>query len=165
MIPRVLGALCLSICLAACALSSGGPPRGKEPGPPRQLEDSGDGGLGRDGRARGRLAPELIQRVVREGFPAMRVCYEAGLGRDRKLAGRLAVRFVIERDGKVGEAREDTGPSITTPREEHDELPNQAPFPDRAVVACVDQYKRLAFPPPDGGIVTVVFPIRFDPAN
>ena len=92
----------------------------------------------------------------------MRVCYEAGLGRDRKLAGRLAVKFVIERNGKVGEAREDTGPSITTAREEHDELPNLAPFPDRAVVACVvDQYKRLAFPPPGGGIVTVVFPILF----
>jgi hypothetical protein len=49
----------------------------------------------------GRLAPELIQRVVRANFAAMRRCYQEGLARQPSLQGRISVRFVIERDGKV----------------------------------------------------------------
>src|SRR6185312_13816821 len=43
----------------------------------------------------GRLPPEAIQRVIRQNFGRMRLCYETGLRADPGLAGRVQVRFVI----------------------------------------------------------------------
>ncbi|MRG96968.1 AgmX/PglI C-terminal domain-containing protein [Polyangium spumosum] len=75
----------------------------------------------------------------------MRTCYEKGLQKNPSLEGRIAVRFVIGTDGKVQSAGEDA----------------QA-FPDPAVARCVlDAFQALQFPQPEGGIVTVVYPIRF----
>ena len=95
----------------------------------------------------GRLPPEVIQSVVRIGFKRFRICYEAGLGRDPKLQGRISVRFVIERDGTVKDAR-DGGSDL----------------PDMAVRDCVmNKFFGFKFPPPEGGIVTVVYPIMLAP--
>lgn len=89
-------------------------------------------------RAPGRLAPEEIQRVVREHYGVFRKCYEVGL---------VVVRFVIERDGSVGTVK-DQGSTIGDPE----------------VISCVLRaYEKLSFPDPDGGIVTVVYPIEFSP--
>lgn len=95
----------------------------------------------------GTLPPAEIQRVVRSHFEKFRSCYEAGLARDPALRGQVRVRFVIDREGKVS-AIQDGGSDL----------------PDAAVVSCVlDAFKTIVFPPPVGGVVTVVYPIQLEP--
>jgi hypothetical protein len=95
----------------------------------------------------GRLEPAVIQRIVRQNYGEFRKCYEEGLGRNPKLQGKVSIRFVIERDG-----------SVSRP------LISETTLPDCNVARCVrDAYTKLKFPPPDGGIVTVVYPIMLEP--
>jgi pyruvate/2-oxoglutarate dehydrogenase complex dihydrolipoamide acyltransferase (E2) component len=95
----------------------------------------------------GRLPPEVIQRIVRQNFGRFRQCYENGLKRDPKLEGKVSVRFVIGRDGAVG-AVSDLGSDL----------------PDPAVKKCIlAGFSGLSFPQPEGGIVTVVYPLTFNP--
>jgi len=95
----------------------------------------------------GRLAPELIQGVVRKSYGRFRKCYEAGLARSSKLEGRVSVRFVIALDGSVRE----------------NEVESQT-LPDPDAVRCVvESFAPLQFPSPVGGIVTVVYPLMFTP--
>lgn len=108
----------------------------------------------------GRLAPEEIRNVVRARFGELRKCYEAGLRRDPNLAGRITVRFVIGRDGKVTAVAEDDLPNSPPPP------PTSASMPDRAVVSCVlREFEKFTFPAPEGGVVTVVYPIMFSPSS
>ncbi len=122
---------------------------------------NGRGGLGRghatkgprvrEGAAQvnGRLPPEVIQRIVRQNFGRFRMCYENGLRNNPALQGRVAVRFVIDREGAVS-AVSDGGSDI----------------PDRGVASCVVRsFGGLSFPKPEGGIVTVVYPIVFSPGE
>ena len=96
----------------------------------------------------GRLAPEVIQRTTMRDVPlSVKRCYEPGLARNQNLEGRVSVRFVIELDGSVRDARLDS-----------------ATLPDAEVARCiVDSFKKLHFPDPDGGTVTVVYPIMLSP--
>ncbi len=95
----------------------------------------------------GRLPKEVIQRIVRQNFGRFRLCYEKGLGANPNLEGRVSVRFVINRDGSVSNVS-NGGSSI----------------PDSSVVNCVVRaFYGLSFPKPEGGIVTVVYPIMFSP--
>ncbi|HEX2877263.1 MAG TPA: AgmX/PglI C-terminal domain-containing protein [Polyangiaceae bacterium] len=95
----------------------------------------------------GYLPPDVIQAVVRLGFHTLKGCYEEGLSRDHKLEGRVSVSFVIERDGSVKNAR-DGGSDMS----------------DAAVRDCVvRKFLGFKFPPPDDGIVTVVYPIMLAP--
>jgi hypothetical protein len=97
----------------------------------------------------GRLPPELIQKIVRTHYGVFRACYEAGLKKNPDLYGRVSTRFIIERDGQV--RRSD---------------PDCSSMPDPEVVRCVvEGYKTLSFPEPEGGIVTVVYPIMFSPGD
>jgi hypothetical protein len=110
----------------------------------KEIDGNLPGGVKRPGG--GRLAPEIIQHVVRERFPKMRACYEKGLARDGKLRGKVKVRFVIEESGRISSV-EDYGSTL----------------PDADAVTCVlAVYRTLSFPEPDGGKVTVVYPINFD---
>jgi hypothetical protein len=97
----------------------------------------------------GRLAPEMIQLVVRTHFDALRRCYEAALMRDPNVQGRVAIKFVIDPSGattRVSDAGSD--------------------LPDAKVIACVaDRFRELRFAPPHGGIVTVVYPLIFNPGD
>jgi hypothetical protein len=94
----------------------------------------------------GRLMPESVQRTVRQGFGRFRACYEAGLARTPDLEGRVAVKFVIARDGEV---------ALASPW-------SDTTLPDAAVVQCVTRaFQSLTFSQPEGGIVTVVYPIVF----
>jgi hypothetical protein len=98
-------------------------------------------------RVSGRLPPGEIQRIVRENFGAFRICYESGLKKNAKLEGRVMARFVIGRDGTVTKVT-DEGSTL----------------PDPDVVACVlKAFNQLKFPKPEGGIVTVVYPIMLAP--
>jgi pSer/pThr/pTyr-binding forkhead associated (FHA) protein len=95
----------------------------------------------------GRLPPEVIQRIVRQNFGRFRLCYENGLRNNPNLTGRVAVRFVIGRDGSVG--------SVAN---------GGSDLPDGGVVSCVvSAFYGLSFPQPEGGIVTVTYPIMFAP--
>ncbi len=122
---------------------------------------SGHGRLGGDHKAKapqlrqgaitvsGRLPPEVIQRIVRQSFGRFRLCYENGLRNNPNLQGRVSVRFVIDRSGAVSS----TGNGGSD-------------LPDSSVVSCVVRsFSGLSFPQPEGGIVTVVYPISFAPGG
>lgn len=96
----------------------------------------------------GRLPPEAVRSVVRQSHPAFRSCYEQGLGRDPELQGKVRVRFVIGTEGYVIQVE------VTEP----------TTLPDPLVVDCVAEvYRTLRFPKPDGGNVTVNYPLHFQP--
>jgi hypothetical protein len=95
----------------------------------------------------GRLPPEVIQRIVRQNYGRFRMCYEQGLSRNPNLEGRVAVRFVIGRDGAVSNVAN-----------------GGSDLPDSSAVSCVvSAFYGLSFPQPEGGVVTVVYPIMFQP--
>jgi hypothetical protein len=97
--------------------------------------------------ANGKLAPEVIKRVVRKNFPRLVFCYEEGLKREKTTAGRVNVKFVITQNGDVSQAS-DGGSDL----------------PDGKVVACVVKvFGAMSFPKPESGVVTVVYPIAFLP--
>jgi TonB family protein len=97
----------------------------------------------------GRAEPTEIQRVVGASFGPMRDCYERGLARNPNLSGRVAVRFVIELDGTVAGAT----------------LHESSTMPDKQVGSCVvEAFRSLVFPKPQGGQVSVVYPIQFNPS-
>jgi hypothetical protein len=98
---------------------------------------------------RGRLPPEVIQRVVRQNFGRFRYCYEKGIRSDPALRGRVAVKFVIDRSGAVA-VTSDAGSDLR----------------DQGVIQCVVAgFGDLSFPPPEAGMVTVVYPILFEPGE
>jgi outer membrane biosynthesis protein TonB len=114
------------------------------PGPPQASTQGG-----------GRLAPAVIQRIVRQNFGSFRKCYEQALARDPRAAGRVAVHFVIERSGQVSHA--EVAPSLDA---------DAPPLNDARAVACiVDGFSKLVFPRPEEGIVTVVYPVNFSPGD
>jgi len=97
----------------------------------------------------GRLPVEVIQRIVRQNFGRFRLCYENGLRTNPNLSGRVAVKFVIDRTGSLA-AASDGGSEL----------------PDQGVVSCVVRgFGNLSFPQPEGGIVTVVYPVIFNPGD
>lgn len=123
----------------AIALSVGRTTRGHRTSVPRLREGVS--------QISGRLPPDTIQRVVRQNHPRFRACYEKGLMTNPSLAGRVGVRFVIGRDGRVTNVA-DGGSDL----------------PDPSVVSCVSRaFYDISFPKPEGGIVTVVYPIAFQP--
>jgi hypothetical protein len=94
----------------------------------------------------GHLRPEVIQRIVRQNFGRFRFCYESALRGNPSLQGRVVVRFVIDRSGAVSLSSDGGGD-----------------LPDRTAAQCVVRaFANLSFPPPDGGMVTVVYPIVFN---
>lgn len=96
----------------------------------------------------GRLPAEAIQRIVRANLGRMRGCYADGLAKDPSLEGRVAVKFVIDREGRVSFASAE-GSS----------------FPSASVSGCVARaFNALEFPAPENGIVTVVYPLVFSPS-
>jgi hypothetical protein len=118
---------------------------------------AGDGGARHTPQVRqgtttvnGRLPPEVIQRIVRQNFGRFRLCYENGLRSNPLLQGRVAVKYVIERDGSVRGTPTDGGSDM----------------PDQNVVQCVMRaFQNLSYPQPEGGIVTVIFPLIFSPGT
>jgi hypothetical protein len=97
----------------------------------------------------GHLRPEVIQRIVRQNFGRFRFCYEGGIRQNPNLQGRVAVKFIVARSGSVGLSA-DGGSDL----------------PDSNVVQCVVRaFAELSFPPPEAGMVTVVYPIVFSPGD
>ncbi|MDI1477034.1 AgmX/PglI C-terminal domain-containing protein [Polyangium sp. y55x31] len=97
----------------------------------------------------GRLPAEIIQRTVRQNFGRFRFCYEQGLRQNPNLQGRVAVRFVIGRDGSVSQVSN-----------------GGSDLPDQNTVSCVVRsFYGMSFPAPEDGIVTVTYPIMFQPGS
>jgi hypothetical protein len=95
----------------------------------------------------GRLPPEVVQRIVRQNYGRFRMCYENGLRGNPNLTGRVTARFVISREGSVSNVQN-----------------GGSDLPDSSVVSCVVQaFYGLSFPTPEGGIVSVSYPIMFSP--
>ncbi len=95
----------------------------------------------------GRVPPQVVRNIVRSHYGYIRKCYEAGLGRHRDLKGRVTMRFVIGLDGNAADV----------------EI-NANDLPDCAVARCIrDVFKPMRFPKPEGGIVTVQYPIMLEP--
>ncbi len=149
-----------AVACAACQTSTGSSPSSPsveppaitispvEPtaeAPPETAEDESTDPLPKKlTNVSGRLAPSRIQAVVRGQFGRLRLCYENALRKDPTLQGKVTVRFAIGRDGKVMKASA-TG-----------DIAN----PD--VISCVGRaFEGMTFPKPDGGIVTVSYPVVF----
>jgi len=97
----------------------------------------------------GRLPGEVIQRIIRQNSGRFRNCYEAGLRTNPSLEGRVAVRFVIDRSGQVSIAQD-----------------GDSDLPDASVRSCiVRSFYDLSFPSPQGGTVSVTYPIVLSPAQ
>jgi hypothetical protein len=98
-------------------------------------------------RIAGGLPRQLISQVVGRKRGAIGACYRKGLASNPGLKGRVLVKLVIGSSGVVTSAT-DAGSSL----------------PDRRVVACiVGQMRTLAFPAPQGGNATVVYPFDLGP--
>jgi len=97
----------------------------------------------------GRLPPEVIQRIVRQSFGRFKLCYMSGLRSNPSLQGRVVTKYIIDHDGSV-KTTQDSGSDL----------------PDQTVVQCVVRaFGSLSYPQPEGGIVTVVFPLIFSPGS
>jgi hypothetical protein len=96
---------------------------------------------------KGRLPPEVVQRIVRQNYGRFRLCYEGGLKRAPTLTGMVVVKFTIDASGAVASVM-NAGSSL----------------PDSTVVACVVRgFGNLSFPQPEAGAVVVTYPITFTP--
>ena len=114
--------------------------------------------------AGGRLEPAIVQRVVRSHNEDFRRCYEASLVKDPSFTTRIEVRFVIGRNGQVPEA----GAQPTRVNGGAPDGVSTAHGLAKEVAACLDKaFRTLTFPRPQGGIVTVKYPIVFtaDPGD
>lgn len=113
----------------------------------------------------GKLPIDAVQRALQARFPEAQKCYEEGLKRNKKLEGRVMVRLVVGLSGAVTEAAAVSGKAaeqadIVTPSSV--DAPALA---DEKVVACVVTAMAGAkFPPPDGGTVSIVYPVTFSRA-
>ncbi|MBS2017343.1 MAG: AgmX/PglI C-terminal domain-containing protein [Deltaproteobacteria bacterium] len=93
----------------------------------------------------GRLPPEAVQRIVRQSSGRIRACYATALQRDPSLEGRVSTKFVIDRSGAV----------VLAANVENE-------LADAQVASCVTRaFSSMSFPEPEGGIVTVVYPVIF----
>jgi hypothetical protein len=94
----------------------------------------------------GPLPKEVVRRIVAQSYTRFRACYEAGLDRDPTLAGTVTLRFVIGRNGAAT--------SIST----------YGDLKDAKATTCISKaVYELTFPEPDGGIVTVSYPLELIP--
>jgi hypothetical protein len=109
----------------------------------------GTGALAPSRVAYGRLPAEVIQRIVRQNFGRFRLCLEQSPNFWWGISNRITVRFVIDRNGDVSSA-----------------FVTQTDIWDRKVTGCVARgFHTLHFPPPEGGVVVVSYPIMFSPGG
>ena len=108
--------------------------------------------------AGGRMDPAVIRRVVHRHTDVFRRCYEVRLAKDPRFTTRIDVRFVIAPNGEVSDAEaRPTRINGTAPEGEA-----TAYGLAKDVAACLAKaFRKLTFPRPQGGIVTVNYPIIF----
>ncbi len=95
-----------------------------------------------------RLTPESIQVVVRAHFARLQRCYDDGLLENPRLRGKVTTTFIIDSEGDVAS------------------IANTTDLSDATVVTCIQNgFRDMRFAKPRGGMVTVVYPIQFSPAD
>ncbi len=78
-----------------------------------------------------------------------RLCYEDLLHTNDKAAGRVTMQFVIGKDGSVTSTKD-----------------NGSDIGDAKMVACIKgAFDKITFPQPEGGTVTVIYPLVFAPGD
>jgi len=98
---------------------------------------------------KGSLDREIVRRVLRRHRNELRYCYERELKRSPELAGAVNLKFSIGGKGRVVAA-----------------IIDKSTVGDRRVEACIVQKaRRWVFPEPSGGMVTVIYPLRFIPGS
>ncbi len=96
----------------------------------------------------GRLESAKIRRVVQSHRADVQRCYERRLKREWNLRDRVEMRFTVGADGHVTDARAQRGGA------------------NAGIVECLEAAVRSwTFDRPDGGPVTVVYPLSFAPAG
>jgi hypothetical protein len=94
------------------------------------------------------LPPEVVRRITRQNFGALKACYAHQTSLDPTPGGSITVRYVIDPTGSVTTA---TFTSST--------------LSDPAMNACVVAvFQRLSFPAPSGGAIVANQTIYFVPA-
>jgi hypothetical protein len=102
-----------------------------------------------DAAPSGDLDPRLVQASIEAHQPRFRACYRAGVARDPGLRGEVKVRFVISETGRTIRV-EDAGSRLK----------------DARVLSCIrGEFAAIHFPPPEGGFVSVVWPMLFAPGD
>lgn len=97
----------------------------------------------------GSIDKKGVARVIRKRAAAFQQCYENALKTDSKLKGKLVVEFTIAEDGRVADANV-VNDGVGSP----------------AVAKCVlNALKRLRFPKPDDGEVTITNAFVFTPGG
>jgi hypothetical protein len=97
----------------------------------------------------GKLRSDDIQAVIRSHQAGFRRCYDAAFAVEQTPHGNAAMSFIVDEEGRV------TTATVTT-----------TGLADCQVAACVrDELARSVFPKPEGGRVSVRYPLVFEPAN
>jgi hypothetical protein len=93
------------------------------------------------------LPPEVVQRITRQNFGRLRLCYGLAPPPDPSGADSVVVRYVIDADGDVSSAHTVSSTLI-----------------DPKVTSCIERaFHGLSFPMPTGGPLTVTATIHFVP--
>jgi hypothetical protein len=99
-------------------------------------------------RAVGRLEESAIRRTIQAHTSEVRRCYERRLKRVPTLRDRVVMHFTVGADGTVTEARAEGGEA------------------DPTIVTCLESAVRSwTFDRPEGGAVSIVYPLTFAPAG
>lgn len=106
-------------------------------------------GVADGGRPRGRLDAAAIREEVRSHRDELGFCFAWQLNQHPELEGRITMGFTIDAQGRVSEA-EVLGDELGDP----------------TVLRCfVSVTRRMQFPAPDGGEVTVHYPFELSPRD
>jgi TonB family protein len=97
----------------------------------------------------GTLETSVIKNVIKKHLSSIKYCYESKLRASPTLSGKVTVQFVIGRKGKVVDARI-----------------KSSSLGSSEVESCVlKQIRKMKFPKPKGGVVSVSYPFVFTAAS
>ncbi len=99
----------------------------------------------------GSINPGVIAKTLAKHVGAFQYCYNKALRSNAKLSGELKVIFLIKIDGSVSNAEMDfEGPASKF----------------KKLTSCIKRvFRRIRFPKPKGGEVTVGYPLNFTAQN
>jgi hypothetical protein len=91
------------------------------------------------------LSREKIKEVIGTSFTDLKSCYSQALVRNHSAAGNVTFEFVIGAAGEVARAQV-----------------RDATLPDCSAIQCMlSEFRSLAFPPPVGRSVRIIYPINY----
>ncbi len=91
------------------------------------------------------LSRAKVKEVVGSSFPDLKSCYGQALVRNHSAAGNVTFEFVIGPGGEVARAQV-----------------RDATLPDCSAIQCMlSEFRTLAFPPPVGRSVRIIYPINY----